>query len=217
MKQCEGDYLMPIIAQIPINKLIFTIISILDYIRNCRKIRISTIKINGYFLYRYRGILLVRKGFSDVIIIHDFNAVKKYLSHVMNSVLKSEYVAWARTSGLIEIIIEAERKNKTGIIIIEASNDVSNERGNFSLKVITHETSKPQQEKTNTKRNVSTLETVTPDIIDVIDELIIEEDLKKLVPIDIYEFFDAKDVDVILRIISNNNGFASITETTEDV
>ena len=55
---------MPIIAQIRVDKITQVIIDVLDSIRKNRKIKMSSVKINGYFLYRYRGILLVRKGFQ---------------------------------------------------------------------------------------------------------------------------------------------------------
>lgn len=205
---------MPISARLPSNKIISAVFSILEYIRNHRDIKMRSIKINGYFLYRYRGILLVRKGFSDVIIIHDFNAVKRYLLHVINSVLRSDYVTWTKTTGLVEIIIDVHRVAKKGLVILEATNDVSGTMGTLNLKVIIHE--KKREEKKTLSEIRPPLLGSEPLSVEKIDEIIIEEDLKKLAPIDVYEFFDAKDVDEILRIISKNNGVATIIETSEE-
>ncbi len=214
MKLYERCFILPIIAHVRAEKITQVIVDVLDSIRKNRKIKMSSVKINGYFLYRYRGILLVRKGFSDALIIHDYNAVKKYLIHVINSVLRSDYILWAKTSGLVEIVIEAEKKDKTGIIFIEASNDKLNENGNFRMRVITHrkitdrKLEKPIESNIETKDNIG-------ELINSFDEIIINEDLKRLTPIDIYDFFDADEVENIINVISKNSETVSVADTVE--
>lgn len=209
---------MPIIAHVKVNKINKVVVDVLDSIRQNRKIKMISIKINGYFLYRYRGILLVRKGFSDALIIHDYSAVRKYLMHVINSVLRNDYILWAKTSGLVEIIIEAEKKNKTGIIFIEASNDKLNENGNFMLRVITHKKIedklkklRPESNKINSPVSASSAK----EMINAFDEIIINEDLRKLTPIDIYDFFDVGDVEKLINTISKNSDLVFISDNTD--
>ena len=168
-------------------------------------------KINGYFMYRYRGILLVRKGFSDVIIIHDFDAIKKYLIHVMQSVLRSEYVTWTKTNGLVEIILDVNKGYKSGFIIIEVSNELSPDSYNFSLRSIVRQEEEKKEEVKKTVPDVS-YATETEKMLAEIDEIVIEEDLRRIMPIDIYEFFTAKQVDDIIKMIVNYGGHAFITE-----
>ena len=200
---------MPIIANIPLEHISLTVISVLELLRKSRNLKMNTIKINGYFLYRYRGILLIRKSFSDIITIHDFNAVKKYIRHVMNSILRNEYVTWAKTSGLIEIIIDAKKGDKLGIIIIEATNDKMRQYDNFCLRIITHEIDTAKQ-----IRRPSLIKEPQDinDLLEKVDEVIIEEDLKKLIPIDVYEFLEPSEIDNIMNIILKFKGKAMISE-----
>ena len=201
---------MPIVARIPPAKLIQTVLSIIDYFRKNPHFKIKSMKLNGYFLFRYRGVLLVRKGFSDVIIVHDFDAVKRYLIHVMENVLRGDYVTWTKTIGMVELIIDIKRKDKHGLIVLETTNDLEREDGNLNLKVITPKTSNKDEEETPDIK--SSLMDNTKELVDIIDEIIINEDLKKLVPIDIYKLLSSNDVNAILDIISRNNGVASIVE-----
>jgi len=206
---------LPIIAQVKVDKINKVVIDVLDSIKQNRKIKMASIKINGYFLYRYRGILLVRKGFSDVLIIHDYNAVRKYLMHVVNSVLRSDYILWAKTSGLVEIIIEAEKKNKTGIIFIEASNDKLNENGNFMLRVITHKKIEDEVKERGPEINKIVNSVPAKEIINAFDEIIMNEDLRKLTPVDIYDFFDVNEVEELVNIISENSDSISISDSAD--
>lgn len=205
---------MPIFAKVHVNKITRAILDLLDSIKKNKKIRVHSIKINGYFLYRYRGILLVRKGFSDVLIIHDYNAVKKYLMHVINSVLRSDYILWAKTSGLVEIIIEAEKKSKSGVIFIEASNDKINDHGNFMIRVITHDKMSDNKEKMIENKPLQS-NSYSEDIIDLLDETVINEDLRKLTPIDIYDFFEVNEVEDIIKTISRISDNVSIADSAE--
>ena len=191
------------------------IIELLDLIKKNKEIKMISIKINGYFLYRYRGILLVRKGFSDVLIVHDYNAIRRYLMHVVNNVLRSDYILWAKTSGLVEIIIEAEKKNKSGIIFIEASNDKLNEHGNFLIRVITHRDIEKEYKENAQNFNYSLDHSSSREMINEIDEMIIKEDLKKLTPIDIYDFFEVNEVEELINILSKNSESVSISDNVD--
>ncbi|MHA1590685.1 MAG: hypothetical protein ACTSVA_08840 [Candidatus Njordarchaeales archaeon] len=205
---------MPIIAKVPTSKVIETTIALLSYLRSLKNLVLSDMQINGYFLYRYRGILLVRKSLSDVLLLNDFDAVRRYLVYVMRSVLRSDLITWAKTAGLIEIILHARREKKSGIIVLEASNEEDPSRGNLRLRIIMRDVEKEAKNKIEAHRKS---ENDVESLIEEIDEKIYQEDLRDITPLDVYEFFQPREIEGILSIISKVGGEGLLTDYDENI
>ncbi|MHA1615758.1 MAG: hypothetical protein ACTSX9_00365 [Candidatus Njordarchaeales archaeon] len=203
---------MPILARIPPEKVIDAALALISYFRSLKNLVIHDMQINGYFLYRYRGILLVRKGISDVLLLNDFDAVKKYLVYVMRSVLRSDLITWAKTAGLVEIIMNVNREKKYGFIVLEVSNEEQISRGNLRIRVILRDHKDKQSNKNILKENGGTS---TDSLINEIDELVYQEDLRDIAPLDIYEFFKPKEIEEILSLIAKFGGVSVLIDYEE--
>ncbi len=203
---------MPIVARARIDKLSETIFLIINFFRSKREFEITSIDVNGYLFYKYRGTLFVRKGVSNTFFPKEMHLLKNYLDYIINYLNNENRIAWTRTVIVLEITIDILTKDYKNIgIILEVSNEEIDSYGQIIVRPLINEDAKNEEENEPID---GTSPSYPQDIVEI-DELIVKEDLQKISPIDIFQILTLKEVNELIRLLKKKGAFAKVADESE--
>ncbi len=203
---------MPIIAKIKIDKLSEIIFLIINFFRSKKEFEITSIDVNGYLFYKYRGTLFVRKGVSNTFFPKEMHLLKNYLDYIINYLTNENKMAWTRTVIVLEITIDILTKDSKNIgIILEVSNEEIDNYGQIIVRPLINEDAQNNEENEPIEGTSSNY----PRDVMEIDELIVREDLQKISPIDIFQILTLKEVNELIGQLKKKGAYAKVADESE--
>ncbi len=202
---------MPIVANVPIKKLAETILFIIDFFDKRPDSKVENIDVSGYLFYKYRGTLFVRRGVSNTFMRNEKGILKNYIEYIINYLANENRMAWTRTVIALEISISVRKSNNESfVVIVEVSNEKIDEWGNLKIKpFILNENDK------SLKKQIQDTQHGKKDLISEIDDIIIEEDLRKITSIDLFNILTPKDLNDLINMLKKIGVMAIIKEEEE--
>ncbi len=208
----DWGYAMPIIAKIKIDKLSEIIFLIINFFRSKKEFEITSIDVNGYLFYKYRGTLFVRKGVSNTFFPKEMHLLKNYLDYIINYLTNENKMAWTRTVIVLEITIDILTKDSKNIgIILEVSNEEIDNYGQIIVRPLINEDAQNNEENEPIE---GTSSNYPRDVMDI-DELIVREDLQKISPIDIFQILTLKEVNELISQLKKKGAYAKVADESE--
>ncbi len=203
---------MPIIAKIKIDKLSEIIFLIINFFRSKKEFEITSIDVNGYLFYKYRGTLFVRKGVSNTFFPKEMHLLKNYLDYIINYLTNENKMAWTRTVIVLEITIDILTKDSKNIgIILEVSNEEIDNYGQIIVRPLINEDAQNNEENEPIEGTSSNY----PRDVMEIDELIVREDLQKISPIDIFQILTLREVNELIGQLKKKGAYAKVADESE--
>jgi len=202
---------MPIVANVPLKKLPETILFIIDFFDKQSDSKVENIDVSGYLFYKYRGTLFVRRGVSNTFMRNEIGILKNYIEYIINYLANENRMAWTRTVIALEISIAVRRGNNDSfVVIVEVSNEKIDEWGNLRIKpFILNEDNK------TIKKQIHDTQNEKKDIMTEIDDIIIEEDMRKITSIDLFNILTPKDLYDLINMLKKIGVTAIIKEEEE--
>jgi len=204
---------MPIVANVPIKKLAETVIVIIDFFDKQDNSRVENIDVSGYLFYKYRGTLFVRRGVSNTFMRNEKGILKNYIEYIINYLANENRMAWTRTVIALEISIAIKRNaDENFVIVIEVSNEKIDEWGNLIIRpfIISED-----KERKRFHRDIDLNDSEIGDPLSEIDNIIIEEDLRKITSIDLFSILTPKDLNDLLNELRKMGVMALVKEENE--
>lgn len=204
---------MPISATLSLRKLVDAINLVINFFKKKTDTAISTVDVNGYLFYKYRGMLFVRRGITHTFFRKDLHLIKNYLEYIINYLASENAVTWTRTVFVMEILIELERENgQKSSLVIEINNEGVNDYSQLKIKPLESEENK--QDELKGEEKVET-HSPLPSEIEELDEIITKEDMDKIAPIDIYKVLTPREVDELIKRMKKLGVNCTITEEND--